>query len=112
MGSMITVNRKAQPHAPRPSAEDETALYEMRQTLRVTGLHPDLAALAFSDGGPARFWEAVRPNVETRAFEEGADRLRDQAVQAAATFDRLSALGLAQLGESQAYQAEAAVMVY
>lgn len=110
---MITVNRKAQLWIePSRSAENETALHEIRQTLRVTGVPRALCALAGSETALPPLWAALRPNAETRAFEEGADRLRDEAVHAAAGVDRLSVLGLAQLGESQAYQAEAALMLY
>lgn len=87
----------------------ETHLFhEIRQTLRVTGVHPvlrDWPALA-------DLWEAVRPNAETRAFEEASARIRAEAVTAADHLGRVAALSRAQLGESQAYQVEASLLLY
>src|SRR5262245_38699542 len=91
--------------------EEERAAHELRQCLRVTGVGPAFAAWAARDGLLVAVWDALRPNVETRAFEEAADRLRAEAVRLSDGLDRLSALGRAQLGESQAYQAEAALML-
>lgn len=87
----------------------ETHLFhEIRQTLRVTGVHPalrDWPALA-------ELWEAVRPNAETRSFEEAAARIRSEAVTAADHLGRVAALSRAQLGESQAFQVEASLLLY
>ena len=83
--------------------------HELKQCLRATGVDP-----AFSAWPPqllTALWDALRPNAETRAFEESADRLRAEAVGAADRLDRLSALSRAGLGESQAYQAERALLL-
>lgn len=82
--------------------------HEIRQTLRVTGVHPGLSDWPFLAG----LWEAVRPNVETRAFEEAAARIRAEAVGAADQLGRLGALHRAQLGESQAYHVESSLRLY
>lgn len=86
--------------------------HEMKQTLRVTGVGFNLRAWAAYDRFFAAMWEAVRPNCETRAFEEAASRIRAEAVSAADHIGRVGALARAGLGESQAYQAEASLMLY
>lgn len=96
---------------PETPGEAERVAYEIRQCFRVTGLGPAFSVWSSNPAVLAALWDALRPNVETRAFEESADRLRAEAVRLADGLDRLSALGPAQLGESQAYQAEAALML-
>jgi hypothetical protein len=46
-------------------------------------------------------WDALGPNVETRAFEDAADRVRAEAVQAAASLSRLDAAVAVRLNESR-----------
>lgn len=48
-------------------------------------------------------WDAIRPNVETRAFEDASDRLRSEAVKAADRAGRAAARQHVGLGESQAF---------
>lgn len=95
----------------RASGETERIYHEVRQSLRVTGVPLSLQDWAGYRSFPL-LWEAVRPNVETRAFEEAANRLRQEAVGAADHLGRLSVLPKAQLGESQAFQVEASLMLY
>lgn len=85
---------------------------EIKQALRVTGVSLNFRTYAAYERFFPAMWEAMRPNVETRAFEEAADRLREEAVHAAAGMERLSVLARAQLGESQAFQAESALLLY
>ena len=91
------------------AAQSEAHLFhEIRQTLRVTGVHPALRDWPFL----ADLWDAVRPNAETRAFEEAAARIRAEAVTAADQLGRVASLARAQLGESQAYHVETSLMLY
>jgi hypothetical protein len=113
MDSMITLTKRARPLSEVEAAgETERLFHEIRQTLRVTGVPLPLRRLAADERFFPALWAAMRPNAETRAFEEAADRLREEAVHAAAGMDRLSVLGRAQLGESQAFQAENALMLF
>lgn len=107
MGAMATTVTEQ-----RADPATERLFHEIRQTLRVTGISLDFRAYAAHGSFFPAMWEAMRPNAETRAFEEAGDRLREEAVHAAAGMDRLSVLGLARLGESQAFQAEAALLLY
>lgn len=106
------------PVSRRPVEEREAAArtarvyHEVKQTLRSTGVGSNLRAWAAYDRFFPAMWEAVRPNCETRAFEEAASRIRAEAVSAADHIGRVGALSRAQLGESQAYQAEASLMLY
>lgn len=110
---MITLTKRARPLAESEAAgETERLFHEIRQTLRVTGVPLPLRRFAAYERFFPALWGAMRPNAETRAFEEAADRLREEAVHAAAGMDRLSVLGRAQLGESQAFQAENALMLF
>lgn len=85
---------------------------ELKQSLRVTGVNLNFRAYAAYEAFFPAMWEAMRPNVETRAFEDASDHLRAEAVHAAAGMERLSVLARAQLGESQAFQAESALLLY
>ncbi len=90
----------------------ERVLYEMRQTLRVTGL--DVAARTWA--GFERFvvamWEAMGPNAETRAFESAADEVRAEAVEAVVRLGRLGAWDAVDLGESQRYHLKGALELH
>ncbi|HSP81485.1 MAG TPA: halocarboxylic acid dehydrogenase DehI family protein, partial [Myxococcaceae bacterium] len=94
------------------SGDVERVLYEMRQTLRVTGL--DVAARTWA--GFERFavamWEAMGPNAETRAFESAADEVRAEAVEAAERLGRLGAWDAVHLGESQRYHLKGALELH
>jgi hypothetical protein len=89
-------------------AAEAHLFHEIKQTLRVTGVHPALRDWPFL----SELWEAVRPNAETRAFEEAAARIRSEAVTAADQMGRVASLSRAQLGESQAFQVEASLLMY
>lgn len=103
---------------PKPVAEHEAegdierVYHEIKQTLRVTGVNLNFRTWAgYGEFLPA-MWDATRPNAETRAFEEGADRIREQAARAAASLGRLDAASGLSLGESQAYHIGAALDLY
>lgn len=63
--------------------EIEQIYYDIRQTLRITGV-PQMFCLW---AGYRRFlplvWDALRPTAESRAFEAASDRLRAMAVRVA-----------------------------
>jgi hypothetical protein len=107
--------RRAQPREVpehKATGEIERVYHEIRQTLRVSGV-PLVFRLWAAEGSLLpEFWEALRPNAETRRFEDGADRLRSEAVALADRLGRLKALQKVRLGESQAYHAKAALDAY
>lgn len=92
---------------PRPVSERKAsgriaqAYHEIRQSLRVTGVDSRLRLWASHGEFFPMLWEAVRPNVETKAFEDASDRLRSEAVRAADRAGRAAARQHAGLGESQ-----------
>ncbi len=92
--------------------ETERVYHEIRQTLRVTGVNLNFRTWASFERFFPVMWDAVRPNAETRAFEEAADRVRAEAVRAADRLGRIGAAAAAGLGESQSYQVRAALELY
>jgi len=94
-------------------AEGEVArvYHEIRQVLRVSGVNLIFRKLASYRSFPT-LWDAVRPNAESRAFEDGADRIRSEAVRVAEGLGRVGARGRVPLGESQAYQVVKAFELY
>jgi len=103
---------------PKPVAEHEAegdierVYHEIKQTLRVTGVNLNFRTWAGYGQFLPAMWDAARPNAETRAFEEGADRLREQAARAAASLGRLNAASGLTLGKSQGYHIRAALDLY
>lgn len=92
--------------------ETERVYHEIRQTLRVSGVNLNFRVWAtFAEFFPV-MWDALRPNVETRAFEDAADRVRAAAVGASGPLGRVRLPESAALGESQAYQVRAALALY
>lgn len=92
--------------------ETERVYHQIRQTLRVTGVNLNFRTwAAFEEFFPA-MWDAVQPNLETRIFEDAADRIRAEAVHAADALGRVAALAEADLGESQTFQVRAALNLY
>lgn len=109
---MMTVAKAKPVPEEKAAGRVERLFHEIKQTLRVTGVPLNFRLYAGYERFFPAMWEAMRPNCETRAFEEAGDVLRSEAVHAAAGMERLSVLGRAQLGESQAYQAENALRLY
>lgn len=103
---------------PRPvterEAEGEIAqmYHEIKQTLRVSGINLNFRTWAGYRSFLPLLWHAVRPNVETRAFEDAADHVRAEAVQIAQRLGRVGASAHVRLGPSQAYQIQAALRLY
>ena len=92
--------------------EIERVYHEIRQTLRVTGVTLNFRTLAAYGPLLPALWDALRPNLDTRAFEDAADRVRAEAVGAAARIGRLDAVGGLGLGESQHRQIQMALDLY
>lgn len=92
--------------------EIERAYHEIKQCLRVTGINLNFRTWAGYEKFFPLMWDAMRPTVETRAFEEAADQVREEAVRAAEALGRLDAASHVRLGESQAYQIKAALDLY
>ncbi|MEW5927506.1 MAG: halocarboxylic acid dehydrogenase DehI family protein [Gemmatimonadota bacterium] len=94
------------------SGETERVYHEVRQTLRVTGVNLIFRTWAASGRLLPTVWDALRPSLETRAFEDAADRLRAEAVRAGDTLGRVGAPAHARLGQSQAAQVRDALDLY
>jgi hypothetical protein len=86
--------------------------HEIKQILRVNGVHPIFCTWAGYEKFFPAMWDAIQPNLETRAFENAADHIRSEAAQGAARLGRLDAPSRVFLGESQAYQIRAALRMY
>lgn len=91
------------------SREVERIYYEAREVLRVTGVAGALRAWAAHERFLCALWEAMGPNLETRAFEEAADALREEALEGASALGPLGAWGSARLGESQTFHVRGAL---
>jgi len=90
----------------------ERVLYEMRRTLRVTGLDVTVRTWAGFERFLVGMWEAMGPNAETRAFESAADEVRAEAVEVAERLGRLGVWDAVLLGESQRYHLRGALELY
>ena len=105
---------------PRPVEEHEAegeldrVFHEIRQVVRVSGVSLTFRTLATFESWFPVIWDALRPNIESRAFEEAADELRAQAVTLATELPAARPLaGLrVPLGESQRYRLGAALDLY
>jgi hypothetical protein len=103
---------------PRPveeheaGGETERVFHEIRQIVRVSGVSLSFRALATFEKSFPMVWDALRPNVESRAFEEMADELRREAVAIAQALPRGATPPEPELGESQRYRLSAALDLY
>jgi hypothetical protein len=59
-----------------------------------------------------QLWDVLRPNLETRHFEEASDRLRAETASRASRLGRLNAAVEARLGESQEFHVRRALDLY
>lgn len=96
----------------KATGEIERVYYEIKQTLRVTGVNLNFRTWAGYDGFLPLAWEAVSSNAATYAFETLADGLRAEAARHAEQFGPLEVRAIAQLGESQAYHVQHALDLY
>jgi len=92
--------------------EIERVYHEIKQTLRVTGVNMNFRTWAGHEKFLPEMWTAVRPNTETRAFETAADRIRAESARGAQALGKLGAAQSLRLGESQAFQIQAALDLY
>jgi hypothetical protein len=92
--------------------EIERVYHEIRQVLRVNGVNLNFRTWAGYGGFLPLMWDAIRPNAETRVFEDAADRIRAEAVEKAAALGKLNANTRVTLGESQIYQIKKALDLY
>jgi hypothetical protein len=90
----------------------ERVYHEIRQTLRVTGVNLNFRTWARYEKFFPLMWDVIQPNLETRPFENAADSVRAEAVRFAERLGRLDAASSVHLGESQAYQIQAALHLY
>lgn len=70
--------------------ETERVYHEIKQTLRVTGINLNFRTWAGYEKFFPAMWDAMRPVVETRDFQDAADRVRAEAVRAACDLGRLA----------------------
>lgn len=104
---------KSSPVAEHEAAgEIERVYHQIRQSLRVTGVNLIFRKWASQEGLLPVIWDAVRHNLETRAFESAADQVRADAARSAVALGRLGATDDVALGESQTYQVRWALELY
>ncbi len=109
---MLGLGKKKPVPEHEAEGEIERVYHEIRQVLRVTGVNLNLRTWATFDKFLPPLWDALRPNLETRAFETAADRVRSDAVDAATDLPRLDAVASGMLGESQRFQIQRALDLY
>jgi|GEM_PF-6708524 len=95
--------------------ETERVYHAIRQTLRVTGVNLNFRTWAFFERFFPVMWDAIRPNAETRAFEEAGgvalrlatlhpDRVRRLCVMNAVCYDSWPIELMLQFGHSSVYR--------
>ncbi len=94
------------------TGETDRVYHEIKQTLRVSGVTLNFRTLAGYKNVLPLLWDELQPNLETREFEDGADRIRARAVQLAAALASPHPQPLVILGESQRYQIQSALKLY
>lgn len=94
------------------SGEIERVYHEIKPTLRVSGVNLNFRTWAKHEKFLPLMWDAVRPNAETRTFEQSADRVRAEAAEAAQALGPLGVIADVSLGESQSFQIRAALDLY
>jgi hypothetical protein len=109
---MFGLRRPKQVEEHEAAGEIERIYHEIRETLRVTGVNLNFRIWARNEKFFPAMWEAVRPDVETRLFENAADQLRAEAVYIAERWARPGITSRVPLGESQRYHIQAALMLY
>ncbi|MCA1603912.1 MAG: halocarboxylic acid dehydrogenase DehI family protein [Acidobacteria bacterium] len=92
--------------------EIERVYHEIKQVMRVTGINLNFRTWAGYENFFPAMWDAMRPNAETRRFEDAADRIRAEAVRATEQLGKLDAATSLRLGESQSYQIRRALDLY
>ncbi|MBZ4411474.1 halocarboxylic acid dehydrogenase DehI family protein [Myxococcus sp. XM-1-1-1] len=90
----------------------ERVYHELRRTMRVTGVDVSLRTWAAWPRFFVAMWEAMGPNVETRAFEESALELWQQTLDTTVAWDELGAWEAAKLGPSQRFHVRGVLELY
>jgi hypothetical protein len=109
---MFGLGRPKQVEEYEAAGEIERIYHEIRETLRVTEVNLNFRIWARYEKFFPVMWEAVRPGVEARLFENAADRLRAEAVYIAERWARPGITSRVPSGESQRYHIQAALMLY
>ena len=94
------------------TGEIERVYHEIKQSMRVSGINLNFRTWAGFDKFCPAMWNAMRPLVETRAFEDAADQIRTVSVELAEDLGALNAQSQINLGESQQYQIKEALRLY
>ncbi len=94
------------------TGEIERVYHEIKQSMRVSGINLNFRTWAGFDKFFPAMWDAMRPLVETRAFEDAADQIRAVSVGLAEDLGALNARSQINLGESQQYQIKDALRLY
>ncbi|MCP3166140.1 halocarboxylic acid dehydrogenase DehI family protein [Myxococcus qinghaiensis] len=90
----------------------ERVYHELRRTMRVTGVDVSLRTWAAYPRFFVAMWEAMEPNVETRAFEEAALGLWQEVLDSTVQWEVLGAWNAVTLGPSQRFHARGALELY
>jgi hypothetical protein len=90
----------------------ERVFHEIRRVLRVDGIDPIFRSLAARRRLLPAIWDALRPDLETRAFEDAADGVRAEAARAATALPRLVVAGPVMLGPAQLHRLRGALDLY
>ncbi|HEX5435554.1 MAG TPA: halocarboxylic acid dehydrogenase DehI family protein [Gemmatimonadaceae bacterium] len=92
-------------------ATGETAFiyHQIRQVLRASGVSAIFRSWAGAEHVLDAMWSALRPNLETRAFEDASDHVREAAAHAAHPLGTLGAVTHFEPTESRAFQIRAAL---
>lgn len=109
---MLGLGKKKPVSEREAEGEIERVYHEIRQVLRVSGVNLNFRTWATFERFLPAMWDVLCPNLQTRDFENAADRVRSNAVAAAAGLPQLDALAGLRLGESQRYQIQAALDLY
>jgi hypothetical protein len=103
-------------HAPiaehEATGDIERTYHDIRQVLRVSGVDVTLGVWAGFERSFPLFWDAVRENACSHAFERAADELRAAGVRAALALPAARATADVPLGPSQLYHIGAALALY
>lgn len=92
--------------------EIERVYHEIKQSMRVSGINLNFRTWAGFENFFPLMWDAMRPLVETRAFENAGDRIRSESVSLAEKLVKIDARNKIELGESQQYQIQKALELY
>ncbi len=94
------------------TGEIERVYHEIKQSMRVSGINLNFRTWAGFDKFFQAMWDAMRPLVETKAFENAADQIRAVSVELAESLGAVNAQSQVNLGESQQYQIKEALRLY